>query len=74
MLIKLIEMPTKRELFFAAAQIRAVQDNIGNPMLCTVVTNFLTAQGFQAFDVLGSAESTAREINQALAGKNLLLQ
>lgn len=74
MLVKLIEMPTKRELFFSAEQIRAVQDDPMNPMLCLVVTNWLTPQGFQSFDVLGSAEGVAREINQALVGKNLLLQ
>jgi hypothetical protein len=76
MLIKLIEVSDsgKRELFFQASQIRAVQDSVQNPMLCLVVTNWLTPQGFQSFEVLGRAEDVACEINQAIAGKNNLLQ
>lgn len=74
MLVKLIEMPSKRELFFSAEQIRAVQDDPGNPMLCIVVTNWLTPQGFQSFEVLGTAPSVSCEVNQAISGKNNLLQ
>lgn len=74
MLIKLIEMPSKREIFFDANQIRCVQDSAQNPMLCLVVTTLLTPQGFQSFECLGRAAAMACEINQARAGKNNLMQ
>lgn len=74
MLIKLIEPGTKTELFFAADQIRCVMPSATNPLICQVVTNWLTSTGFQTFECFGSPEGVAREINQALAGKNLLLQ
>ncbi len=74
MLIKLIEPGTKNELFFSAEEIRGIAPNPGNPMICTVITKLLTPQGFQSMEALGSPESVAREVNAALAGKNLLVQ
>lgn len=74
MLIKLIEMPAKREVYFDAHQIRAVQDSATSPLLCLVVTSLLTPQGFQSFECLGSAPAIACEVNQARAGKNPLMQ
>lgn len=74
MLMRFTETGTKAEMFFSAEQIRAVQPSPGNPLACIIVTTWLTPQGFQSFEALGSAENIAREINQALAGKNLLLQ
>lgn len=74
MLIKLTEPGTKAEMFFSAEQIRCVMPLPANPLVCQVITNWLTTQGFQSFEALGSAENIAREVNQALAGKNLLLQ
>lgn len=74
MLIKLVEMPSKNEVYFDASQVRAVQHSATNPLVCIVITNFLTAAGFQSFECLGSAPSIACEVNQAKSGKNLLMQ
>lgn len=72
MLIKLIQVD-KQVTYFDATQIRAVQDSVKNPLLCLIVTNMLTQQGFQSFEVIGSKETIACEINQARAGKNNLM-
>lgn len=74
MLIKLTEPGTKTEMYFSAEQVRCVMPVPGNPMICQVVTNWLTPQGFQSLEALGSADTIAREINAALSGKNLLVQ
>jgi len=74
MLIKLTEPETKIDMYFSAAQIRCIMPVAANPMICQVVTTWLTPQGFQSFETLGSPEAVAREVNQALAGKNMLLQ
>lgn len=74
MLIRVTEPGSKQEMFFEASHIRAVVPSIDNPMCCQIVTTWLTPQGFQSFQAIGSAENVAREINQALAGKNMLLQ
>lgn len=73
MLIRLIDS-NKQEVFFSANQIRAVLNSNANPLLCQVVTTVLTPQGFQSFEVLGDAASTACAINRALEGKNDLAQ
>lgn len=67
-LIKLIEMPGKKEFYLAASQIRAVIADPANPMVCTVMTNLWTGQQFEAISILGSAESIAHEVNLALSG------
>lgn len=74
MLVKLIEMPDKADVYFSASQIRCVMTAPDNPLLSRIVTTLLTPQGFQSFDVLGSKAEIACAINRALEGKNDLSQ
>lgn len=74
MLIKLIEMPGKTETYLDAGQIRAVAERPDNPMICLIIQNVMTPNGFLSTEVLGRAGEIARQVNAARAGKDLLVQ